>query len=578
MHELLQERFPEIAFLLTVEEGSSYAIFDIGGVYQNAIGPYGAFYQEDIKKELLSLQDRVDLEQLTILYVYGLGLGTYYHALRSWLHARQERVLLFIEEDLSVLRTFLQSAHAQEILSDRQVHLVYLPKSMSLSCFLDNSVKQWISDRVEWIALDSYAKSMSRKMRNARSMLLQKTSRIHVGMTELVQYPLLLKNLIANSRHLVHACHVNRWQGAFQGVPAILCGAGTSLESCLEYLPQVEHKALIVAGGSAITILGRHGIMPHIALALDPNEEEYERIRDSHLFEVPFLYSLRLHAEILSSCHVQSGYLYSETGGIFEAWLHDKLAIGHGSLGPELGIDAFSVTTLAVPLLRFLGCDPVLFCGIDLSYQNKKRYATGVLQDVACQDPSDMRAMERLRHAKNTEGQSIYTLTKWLMEAECIGSYVQAHPSMRCFRASTIGLPIKGVSHCALEDFVQRYCLDDIDLRARVHGVMETTRFPKEIQGALEQLLKTFYESLQRCLTLCNEVLSVIEKEGSESVLIHLLSLDIEEEDAYKYALAYPFQSLRLLIERQHSVSSEKALLLWQARKKSIEIALSHFV
>ncbi len=48
-------------------------------------------------------------------------------------------------------------------------------------------------------------------------------------------------------------------------------------------------------------------------------------------------------------------------------------------VGPELGPEAFSVTTIAIALAVEMGCNPILLDGIDLAYTGMKRYAEGVM-------------------------------------------------------------------------------------------------------------------------------------------------------------------------------------------------------
>ena len=199
----------------------------------------------------------------------------------------------------------------------------------------------------------------------------------------------------------------------------------------MEQLKGLDQKALVIAGGSTITALGHYGVRPHIAMAVDPNEEEYERLRTSSCFEVPFLYSARLHKDILSSTHMQMGYLCSNTGGVFEQWMHEKLGNSIASLLLlALGSEALSITTLATAFARELGCDPILFCGVDLAYSNNQQYCPGVISSSSIslkELESVTRSRDRLVRRKNIQGRFVHTLIKWVMEASCLGAYARQH-------------------------------------------------------------------------------------------------------------------------------------------------------
>lgn len=63
------------------------------------------------------------LDQIDILYVYGLGLGHYASVLKEWLQEKTSRHLVFLEDDLAALEAFSQMPHAKEILDHPQIHL-----------------------------------------------------------------------------------------------------------------------------------------------------------------------------------------------------------------------------------------------------------------------------------------------------------------------------------------------------------------------------------------------------------------------------------------------------------------------
>ncbi len=48
----------------------------------------------------------LELDEVEVLYVLGLGLGYLYYAARDWLAADPSHQLVFLEDDLSVLAHF----------------------------------------------------------------------------------------------------------------------------------------------------------------------------------------------------------------------------------------------------------------------------------------------------------------------------------------------------------------------------------------------------------------------------------------------------------------------------------------
>ena len=60
-------------------------------------------------------------------------------------------------------------------------------------------------------------------------------------------------------------------KGQFNGIPAVICGAGPSLEKSFSELKEIQDRAVIIAGGSALAPLSRSHIPIHFAAAVDPD-------------------------------------------------------------------------------------------------------------------------------------------------------------------------------------------------------------------------------------------------------------------------------------------------------------------
>ncbi len=560
---LLGDRFPEISFLLTMDSRPSLALTkDVKG-YFHAEGVKGALYSEDIEEEMLSWKGSLALDRIDILYVYGIGLGYYYLAIKEWLLEKKERVLVFLEDDLSVLNAFFCLPIGLEVLQNPQVHIRYLPDSSSASwdLALDESVREWISDKVDFSALLSYSTGSTKKINALRLLLLRKASLVHVGISELLHYHILMKNIASNVLEIPHSFHVNEMQGKYKNIPAIICGAGVSLSLAIPFLKTLEHKALIFAGGSAITALGHHGIKPHISMALDPNDEEYTRLKGSSCFEEPFIYSSRLHKDALLSSNVKAGYLRSDTGGSLENWVHKELDLESDSIGSELGMEALSVTTLAAPLARHFGCNPILFCGVDLSYQNKERYAPGVLPSSTVfleELQQEERSMEKLVRRKNGEGKFVHSLVKWVMESSCLGSYAKNVTDTQFFSASPKGLPIANVPLLSIEEFVTRYCDREYDLRGLLHVEAEMAGFAIS-KEKISSIFQDLTQSLEKCLQIEEDMIKELEERlalisdlsvSLESGKMSLFEMDLQEQPAYTACLQYAFAVYPRMLER----------------------------
>jgi hypothetical protein len=543
--DALQNRFPSIAFELCYGSYEKIPCFydEKGNV--NGKGSRGLIYSEDIEKEIFEWKSSLPLEGINILYVYGIGFGHFYQELKSWLHEKKERKIVFFEDDLGILDSLFRQDLGLEILNDLQLHVYYVADEKMWPHLLEECVQTWLSDHIQWTALPSYFLGRERKIRALGLKLLRKSACVHAKVGESLHYQLLIRNVATNLLHIPISFQANKLKGSFKNIPAVICGAGSSLKEEIGFLKGLEQKALVMAGGSAITALGHYGINPHIAIAVDPNEEEHERLKTSSCFETPFVYSSRLHKEVLSSTNMQMGYLCSNTGGLFEAWVHEKLGIHGKSFALELGEEALSVTTLATAFAVEMGCSPILFCGVDLAYSSGQRYCSGVVPSSAVswkELEKIKRSRDRVIRRKNIEGKFVPTLIKWVMEASCLGSFARKHKEITFLNLSTQGLPIPNAPVATKEDLMSSHFLHDYDLRGKLRAESEVREFPKDSKELLQKAFKEIKDSFQRSLPLFDELLKEIQEKKEkvddlsvslDSGKMSLLEMDLEELPAY---------------------------------------------
>ncbi|HSX25929.1 MAG TPA: 6-hydroxymethylpterin diphosphokinase MptE-like protein, partial [Chlamydiales bacterium] len=226
----------------------------------------------------------LSIDKAELLYIYGLGTGSSYFQVKEWLKKDRQRRLIFIEQEEGVIASWLQRKETAEILSDPQVHLAFNET-------IDALADRFPMKRVEVIALPSHK---GRRFQTLRLKILRKTTLSHALHLDRLHGYQPFQNFVQNLRHLPYSFYANGLKGSFQNVPAIVCGAGPSLQQSMPILRTLENKALLIAGGSTLAALSSQGVMPHFGMAIDPNLEEYRRLRNSFAFHVPLLYSTRV--------------------------------------------------------------------------------------------------------------------------------------------------------------------------------------------------------------------------------------------------------------------------------------------
>lgn len=522
------ERYPAIPFLLM-------------GL------PPDAFFVDEAMLSLDQLPFRVplDLEEVELLYVFGLGLGAPYQALRGWLHARPERKLIFLEDRKGALAAFLQTPCANECLLDPQVVFEWIEDLKNREALLEEWVSRYPSIHVELIGCTSYARRRASLVRCWRLQLMRKTAVVDAQMKEAMYVHQLIENILPNIRQWPQSFFANAFRSQFKNVPAIICGAGPSLNESIEMLRQVEDRALIIAGGSTITALSQQGIVPHFGIVLDPNPEEYSRLRAMSAFEMPLLYGTRVRKEVFRTGNGPLGYLRTGTGGPSELYFEERFGIEGEPIGPDMGPEAFSVTTLAITFAVAMGCNPILLNGIDLAYTGGRRYAEGVLPASDVQIKllrKEKKAADRLLRRKGKQGKSLHTLVKWVMEADAIAAYAEAHPEVQWWDVSAQGLGFKGIAQSSLSALKATHLSRQYDLRAKVHQLSQAHRFSSPTQAHIQEQLETLYGSVRQLLknaeALVEELKRVQSLPYSPDLVfptgkMTLFQMEFEEEEGF---------------------------------------------
>lgn len=153
-------------------------------------------------------------------------------------------------------------------------------------------------------------------------------------------------------------------KGAFQNIPAIIVGAGASLQKNGHFLQKLKDKALILAGGAALEMLD---VAPHFAASIDPKAPPIPTLN------VPFCYQSRMDPDNFQKIGGEK-ILFPDSSCEAINWIH----------GDEMFDGGWTVGTFLSQIAIHFGCSPIIFVGMDLSYENGRKYAN-IDRDAECE-------------------------------------------------------------------------------------------------------------------------------------------------------------------------------------------------
>jgi len=492
-------------------------------------------------KEAKNWFAHLDLQKVHVLYVYGVGLGYYYEAAKEWLAKDKNRRLVFLEDDLDVLHALLHTQRATEMLQDPQVQLLYFKDLEDTEAVFEVLYWNFAMTRIVVSALRYYEQHKADLYAKLRHKIAYDSAVKNALVDEYLRYGgAFFINFYKNMLSLPGSYQGNKTFGSFRKVPAIICGAGPSLAKNLPKLAKVLDKALVFAGGSALNALNAAGIQPHLGAGIDPNPAQYTRLSSNQAYEVPFYYRNRMYHDAFEEIHGPRLYIPGCGGYDISEYFDERL-----KLEQEFLDEGHNVINFCLQIAHQLGCNPIVFLGMDLAFTGMKAYAPGVEEDVQF-DPNKFTDLDDFDAKplllKDIYGEPLYTLWKWVAEADWIGEFAKEHPDTTLINATEGGLGFPDVPNISLDEVVDQHLVRSYPIPDRLQGEIQSSAMPHVTLPKVVKLMLDLRASLQRCVEdfdiLLEENASMRGKKGIlQSGRAALVETELAEEPAYQYVL-----------------------------------------
>src|SRR5262245_9022755 len=261
---------------------------------------------------------------------------------------------------------------------------------------------------------------------------------------------------------------------AFTDVPAVVVGAGPSLDTNLSALHGLQDRALIIAVDTAVRPLLAADIRPHLVVSVDPSEANAR-----HLNEIPDVRGLWLvgEASLTPSVFPQftgRAFVYKVSNHDPWPWLAEQDAA-------RATLQTWgSVLTTAFDLARRAGCNPIVFAGADLAYTDGLQYCRNTVYepDWSPFPGNAERAAEFARHLetrphlalRDLAGREVMTAPHFIQFRDWIVAQAEAAAPRRVINGTGAGILYGGVVENVKLEFLAFAPLSEAnrDLRARI--------------------------------------------------------------------------------------------------------------
>ncbi len=318
------------------------------------------------RREAERLAGSVLKDQPDAVVVFGLGLGYHLEALRT---EAPSLPTILVEPSPSLLRNALES------LSPAWWHhfgpdLVIAPDEQETLTEFLNSVGSYSP---ALLLLQAMSRHYEEESASLDSVLDRYRRRRGINRNTLRRFgKLWVRNTLRNLPENSAIPGITSLENSVRDRPAIVCGAGPTLDTVLPYLPYLSSRAVIIAVDTAIAVLQRIGVQPHLAVVADPqywNTRHLDHVRSSSESPTILVAEPATHPRVFrlwKGPRLLSASLFP-LGAFIDRSVGRHLKLGAGG----------SVATSAWDLARIMGCSRIYLAGIDLGFPGNRTHCRG---------------------------------------------------------------------------------------------------------------------------------------------------------------------------------------------------------
>lgn len=224
-----------------------------------------------------------------------------------------------------------------------------------------------------------------------------------------------LLNVVENFSCFGNSYLIDDFKNQFKNCPAVIVSTGPSLKFNLKELKSYQNRFLIVCADSALKILLKEGVIPHLVFSIERHPDIFHLIGD-----VPGSETIPLVALSTTSQKVLSGYrgpkIIISRESTFGKWLWPQAT--YFNLGG-------CVASMAYRILVYLGCSSISLLGQDLGYERGtfNTHVSGIGEQVS-KAVSNMKNGVAYAELMGNNGQLLPSTYYWKQYKEQLENFI----------------------------------------------------------------------------------------------------------------------------------------------------------
>jgi hypothetical protein len=361
-------------------------------------------------------------------------------------------------------------------------------------------------------------------------------------------------HIIGNLKQVPNCLLPHNVQQITTGRPGIIVAAGPSLNKNIQYLHAAQNKSVIFAVDTSFPVLRHHGIKPDFVVSKDPSDLNLKHFQNlQQVADTILAFEPQVHPEIPKKFDGKKIWIPARTNQVHQ-WLKGfQLQAGdHFPFSTNVALAAFNLAVV-------MGCNPIIFVGLDLCFSNgdgtshvehsalnARTWFVPQTQQLIYQREQFQESVQGIS-VEGIDGKQYPAIPNFFEALRLLESLIPRQRSL-VIDATEGGAKIAGTTILSLQEALRQYCQQDISLTEVLSGIKPQCDH-KQIQEALNAIA----ELLVQCRELADQALEQFEEKENKSSLFKELSTirkKIEQHDKIYHVLENALERLIVEIDR----------------------------
>lgn len=401
-----------------------------------------------------------EVDYRTVFVVIGMGSGIYIKKLRE---KYPKNVIVVCEADRQLFCRVLQEVKLSEILSPK----VFLTAGKTAEVLYTELIHKLINydnmREIKLVSIPNYEEANMNICIRLKRHHMNRMERLILGRnTLIVDETIRAKNLLPNLFEYPKGYSVGQLADSVaQFKPerraAIVVAAGPSLDKNVQELKRAKNRGCIIAVDTALKTLLKAGIMPDLAVLIDPAKEPALFNREE-LLTMPLCVAIYANSEIVQRHSGKKFFATRDIEFMEELATQYKKDLYVMQTGGSVANNAFSVA-------RIMGFKTIILVGQDLAYPGGKVHSAAAYENEA-----EIEMSSKYFEVEDIYGGKVYTEANMDAYRRWFEEQISFNPDCHVIDATEGGAMIRGTEIMTLYEAIERECssVEEVDFREAI--------------------------------------------------------------------------------------------------------------